>query len=181
MRIFLISILLLTSIYADAGSKLFQLYQDGAYQDACNHGMRTFHPNRKDESFVTLYAFSCLKADYIDRLAVPITVLKNSKEARANATYFSVILMQKKMLFHSLLDKSEIPELRLPTTDHVLSKVFDLYMQDDEKFDHDVHHYKDPSSPERFYRLYVSHKGPVDKMIIEEFYDQMLTDRHILW
>lgn len=181
MRILLLMILLLSSIYADDRSRLYKLYQNEQYDDACNFGMRAFHPNRKDESYVTLYAFSCLKADYIDRLAVPITVLKNSKDARANASYFSVILMQKKMLIHALMDRSDIPDLRLPTTDNVLSKVFDLYMLDREKFDHNVHHYRDLTSPKRTYKLYISHNGPVDKMIIEEFYDTMLTNRHVYW
>jgi len=169
------------TLHANEKQKLYQLYQSENFQDACNYGMHVFHPLRKDESFVSLYAFSCLKADYIDRLAVPITILKHSKEARTNASYFSIVLMQKKMLYHSLMDNSEIPALRLPTTDNVISKVFDLYMQDKEKTEHTIHHYRDPISPKRTYKLYISHNRSVDNMIIEEYYDTMLTNRHVYW
>ena len=64
-------------------------HQDKAYQKACKTGLKVFQKFRNDEEFVSLYAFSCLNADQIDRLAIPISILKNSEEARSNAAYFS--------------------------------------------------------------------------------------------
>lgn len=181
MRTLLLSLLLMASLYPDDRQEIYRLYQNKQYSAACNYGMRTFHPNRKDESFVTLYALSCLEADYIDRLAVPTSILKHSAEARANSAYFSVILMQKKMLYHSLIDKKPIPALRLPSTEHILSKVFDLYSNDSDKQERVVYQYRDKESPKKTYKLYISYNGPLGKMIIEEYYDTMLVKRHVFW
>lgn len=119
--------LLAINLYANTKENMFGQYQNGKFEKACSIGFHDFHANRKDDEFVSLYAFACLKADYIDRLAIPITMLKYSKEARSNSAYFSVILMQKKLLYHALHDNYDISTLKLPTTDYILSKVFDLY------------------------------------------------------
>ena len=124
----LITILLFfTFAYSDTKTDLLQLYNNKEYKAACKLGMDNYGDYTRDEAFISLYAFSCLNADYIDRLAVPISALKYSKEARANAAYFSTVLMQKKLLYHALIDGYPIGSLVLPTTDFVLSKVFDLY------------------------------------------------------
>ena len=91
--------LLTVSLYADLKQEMFTLYQNEKYKNVCNKGFSNLYPNIKDEEFVTLYALSCLKSDYIDRLAIPIAILKQSPEARSNSAYFSVILMQKNLNF----------------------------------------------------------------------------------
>jgi hypothetical protein len=174
-------ILLTTMLQADVKQELFKLYQDQQYKAACSKGLINFHNYRRDEEYVSLYAFSCLKADFIDRLAVPVSVLKYTEEARANAAYFSVILMQKKLLYHALIDGYDLSEVRLPTTDYVLSKVFDLYAQDQEGGKRDVYVYRDPTSPKLSYKLYLTQPGKVKKMVIEEYYDTIMTHRHIYW
>ncbi len=89
-------LLLISSIiiFADVKDDMFNLYQNEKYEDVCNLGHQWLDKNIRDEEFVSLYAFSCLKSDYIDRLSVPIAVLKFSQESRSNSAYFSVILMQ---------------------------------------------------------------------------------------
>lgn len=181
MKVLLSLAIIAVSLFADAKQELFRLYQSRQYKSACHYGMREFHANRKDEAFVSLYAFSCLESDYIDRLAVPASILKYSKDARANAAYFSVIFMQKKMLYHALIDDYDISGLKLPSTDHILSKVFDLYASDTNKHKRDIYLYQDPDSPSITYKLYISQKSRVKKMVIEQYYDTMLEKRHIYW
>ena len=132
MKIFLLLFLSL-SLYADAKQNMFNLYQNKKYEDVCNIGFNNFQYYRQDEEYISLYAFACLKSDYIDRLSIPTAMLKFSREARSNSAYFSVILMQKKLLYHALIDNYDISSLKLPTTDYVLSKVFDLYVKLDVK------------------------------------------------
>lgn len=179
--IILISCFLFNLAYADIKTSLYHLYQDKQYEEACKEGLKVFQQYRKDEEFVSLYAFSCLHADYIDRLAIPISLLKKTEEARSNAAYFSVILMQKKLLYHALLDGYELNELKLPTTDHVLSVVFDLYSKI--RHDRKQNHYMffDKQNEKVSYKLYIKNGGRSKKMVIEEYYDTIMTHRHTYW
>jgi hypothetical protein len=160
---------------------MFTLYQNKKYAKVCSMGFENFGKHKRDEEFVSLYAFSCLKSDYIDRLAVPMAVLKFSEEARANSAYFSVIFMQKKLLYHALLDNYVLSDLKLPTTDYVLSKVFDLYSKLGKHEKRAFYLFEDPKDKKLTYKLYLAKDYKIAKMVIEEYYDTMLLKRHIYW
>jgi len=177
-----ILILLLTlNLYADIKQNMFSLYQNKKYEDVCQIGFDTFKKNKKDEEFVSLYAFACLNSDYIDRLAVPTAVLKVSKESRANSAYFSVILMQKKLLYHALVDNYDLSAFDLPTTDYVLSKVFELYSKLEKHEPRAFYLFEDPNDSKLTYKLYISRDYKLDKIVIEEFYDTITIKRHVYW
>lgn len=182
MRIFvLITALSLNFLYADIKTSIYRLYQDKSYKKACQKGLNVFHKYRKDEEFVSLYAFSCLKADYIDRLSIPIAVLHKTKESRSNAAYFSVILMQKKLLYHSLIDGYRLNALKLPTTDNILSIVYELYSSLENKTKQNSYILKDSKNEKISYKLYIKNSPKAKKMVIEEHYDKIMTHRHIYW
>ena len=180
MKIFL-AIFLAITLYADIKRDMFDLYQNKKYEDVCTMGFDHFKRNKKDEEYVSLYAFACLNSDYIDRLAVPTAVLKLSKESRANSAYFSIILMQKKLLYHALVDNYNLSSFELPTTDYVLSKVFDLYSQIGEHEPRAFYLFEDPEDSKITYKLYLSKDYKLTQMIIEEFYDTIAVKRHIYW
>ena len=169
------------ALSADIKKDLYHLYQDKQYEKACKQGLKVFQKYRKDEEFVSLYAFSCLYADHIDRLAVPISVLKYSEEARSNSAYFAVILMQKKLLYHALVDNYKINTLKLPSTDHVLSIVFDLYSKTDSSRKRSHYTFQDKQNSKISYKLYLKNDTRLKKMVIEEYYDTIMTHRHIYW
>ncbi len=177
----LIAMILTISLYADAKQKMFDLYQNEKFKKVCNVGFNNFKYNTKDEEYISLYAFACLKSDYIDRLSVPIAMLKNSKEARANSAYFSVILMQKKILYHAVVDGYDISELNLPTTDYILSKVFDLYSKLGKHKARTFYLFENENDTKIIYKLYLSKNNNIVKMIIEEFYDNVVIKKHIYW
>lgn len=181
MRFISLFIILLSTSYADIKVSLYHLYQDKQYEEACQEGLKVFNQYRKDEEFVSLYAFSCLKADRIDRLAVPISILNDSKEARSNAAYFSVILMQKQLLLHSLVDGYKLSELKLPKTDHVISNVYELYSKIDNERKRNHYTLIDTKNNKISYKLYISNSNHNKKMVIEEFYDTIMTHRHLYW
>jgi len=160
---------------------MFSLYQNKKYEDVCQIGFDTFKKNKKDEEFVSLYAFACLNSDYIDRLAVPTAVLKVSEEARANSAYFSVILMQKKLLYHALVDNYDLSSFDLPTTDYVLSKVFELYSKLEKHEPREFYLFEDPNDSKLTYKLYISRDYKLDKIVIEEFYDTITIKHHVYW
>ncbi len=166
---------------ADIKTSLYHLYQDKQYDAACKEGLKVFNQNRNDEEFVSLYAFSCLNADHIDRLAIPITLLSHSEESRSNAAYFSVILMQKKLLFHSLMDGYQLQELKLPQTDHIISTVYELYSKLSNERKRTLYSFIDPKNDKVSYKLYIKKSGQEKTMVIEEFYDTIMTHRHEYW
>lgn len=177
----LLVILFSLNLYAITKQDIFHLYQNQEYKRACKLGFNHLVSNSKDEDFISIYAFSCLYSDYIDRLTLPITVLKSSKEARSNAAYFAVILMQKKLLYHAVVDKEQLPNLKLPTTDFILSKVFDLYIQEGKHIPKSLYIFQDPQDKHKSYKLYTIKEKNVNKLIIEELYDKISIQRHTYW
>jgi len=180
MKIIVLIFLTLT-LYANVKQDMFNLYQNKKYEDVCRIGFEHFNRNVKDEEYVSLYAFACLHSDNLDRLAVPIALLKFSKEARSNSAYFSVILMQKKLLYHALNDNYDISALELPTTDYVLSRVFDLYSKLQKHEPRAFYLFEDPNDSKLTYKLYLIKDGKLSKMVIEEYYDTITIKRHIYW
>lgn len=168
-------------LHADAKLETYKLYQDAKYEEACQAGDPLLEQYKNDEEFISLYAFSCLNSDQLDKLSVAITSLKKTPDSRANAAYFSVILMQKQLLMHALTDQYELKPIKLPTTEYVLSTVFDLYSKDTRVKDRRRYNYVDPADTNKSYRLFVTKSGSSPKMIIEEYYDKIMTKRHIYW
>ncbi len=180
MKILLI-LLFSLSLYADIKQDMFNLYQNEKYERVCSMGFDNFKRNKKDDEFVSLYAFACLKSDYIDRLAIPIALLKFSPESRANSAYFSVILMQKKLLYHALIDNYDLSSLNLPTTDYVLSKVFDFYAKLGLHEPRTFYLFEDAKDKKLTYKLYLAKDRRLNKIVIEEFYDTITIKRHVYW
>jgi len=180
MKILLL-ILVWLSLSANIKDKMFNFYQNEKYEKACNLGYSALDTNARDEEYVSLYAFACLKSDYIDRLGMPISLLKFAKESRSNAAYFSVILMQKKLLYHALVDGYDLSELKLPTTNYVLSKIFDLYSKLGKHEARSVYLFDDKNNPKITYKLYLVNDKKLSKMVIEEYYDTISIQRHVYW
>ena len=66
MRHILTAMIFIVSLYADTKTDLFQLFNNKEYKSACKLGMDNYGSYTRDEAFISLYAFSCLNADYID-------------------------------------------------------------------------------------------------------------------
>lgn len=178
---FLLSLLLFINLYADVKQEMLSLFQNNKYEESCNIGFENFKYYKQEDEFLSLYAFSCLQSDFIDRLAIPIALLKYSKEARANSAYFSIILMQKKLLYHALVDEYNLAGLNMPTTDYILSKVFDLYTKLGIHDKRSVYIFDDPQDSKLSYKLYLLKEENLSKMVIEQFYDTIAIKRHIYW
>ncbi len=178
---FLLLLLSASVLYAGADmSKMYSYYQDDSFVKACDFGIKRLSKHKKDNKFISLYAFSCLNANRLDRLALPITLLNQSEEDRKNAAFFSVILMQKKLLIASLKDGMTLSSLKLPTTDHLLSIVFDLYQEAEFKKIQKSYKLQDKNSPRKSYKLYYKSSGSTIKIVIEEYYDTIMKKRYII-
>ncbi len=178
----LTTLMLLTLLtHASQKTKLYKLYNKGDYETVCELGFKHFHQNRYDEAYISLYAYGCLNSDSLDRLATPIVMLKYSKDARANASYFSAILMKKKLLYHALLDNYDLSGIQLPASSYILSKVFDLFVANKSKPVDDIYTLHDPSDEKLHYTLYIDKSERIPKMILEEYKNNILIKRHTYW
>lgn len=167
-----------TALYSDVNQKLFELYQKGMYTEGCNYGYNFFTENRHNEPFVSLLGFSCLKADRIDKLSAVITLLQETPEARSNSAYFALLVMQKKLLMQALYDSKPVVNLKFPTSSHLLSKVFDLYVKNPKSGDR-IKEYQDPSDPRLSYKLYPTQSNGRKSIAVDEYYDRILTIHHV--
>ena len=181
MKKILLLTILCFSLFAGVKEKMFNLYENERYEEVCNIGFSNFGRYSKDEDFLSLYAFGCLKSDFIDRLSLPISLLKYTKEARANSAYFSVILMQKKLLYHALVDNYKLANYKLPTTNYILSKIFDYYTALGEHEPRNFYLFDDKNNPKLSYKLYLVKDSVPYKMVIEEYYDNSLVKKHTYW
>lgn len=181
MKILIIIFIVINSHAYDIKKNMFNLYENKKFKEACNIGYNNFYNNLNDEEYISLYAFACLNIDYIDRLPIAITALRSSKESRSNASYLSIIYMQKKLLYHALLDNYNLTSLNLPTTNHVLSKVFDLYVKLGNHAQQQSYLLKDEKDSRIGYKLYTIKDKYLDKIVIEELYDSLTIAQHIYW
>ena len=115
--------------YALSVETLIQYYKEKNYYDVCQGGLKLFKKIQKDENLLSMYAFSCLYVDKIDRLYLPSMVLGKTAESRHNRAYFSLIIAQKNILVSALVDGEDYEGLNVPNTDYILSRVFNLYFQ----------------------------------------------------
>jgi hypothetical protein len=169
---------LLVSIHANTPSKMLQLYQKGEYNLACDFGANNLPLIENNEAHLSLYAFACLKADRIDRLNTPIILLNQTPEARANASYFSMLVMQKKLLLQSLYDNTSLKSLNFPISSHTLSRVFGFYVKSPQ-IGKNIKEYIDPSNHRTSYKLYATEFNGKKTIAIDEYYDKILTIHHI--
>ncbi len=177
----LLALIVALSLYAGTKQEMLKLYQDEKFKTTCNIGFNNLKRYTKDEEFLSIYAFACLKSDFIDRLSIPTALLKYSQEARSNSAYFSIILMQKKLLYHALIDNYDISGLNLPTTDHVLSKVFDFYTKLGVTSQKPFYLFKDTENKNISYKLYIIKGTKLDKMVIEELDNNKVINKHTYW
>lgn len=168
---------LLTFGFSGTIEPLYSHYQKGEYQEACDYG--TYHLKKIDynEPALSLYAFACLKADRIDQLNYPISKLSQSQEARTNASYFSLLVMQKKLLLQALYDHYSLKPLKLPSSSHLLSKIFLKYQRDPQQ-KNEIKEYIDSINPRLSYKLYKLDVNGQKTIAIDEYYDKILTLHH---
>ncbi|WP_281950830.1 hypothetical protein [Nitrosophilus kaiyonis] len=183
MRYLFIIAIFLTSLFSKniTINDLIKYYKDENYKKVCTKGILIFEKIKKDEKLVTMYALSCLKSDYIDRLAVPIVILKNSKEARANAAYFSTILAQKKLLYHALIDNIDISGLIFPKTDHIISKIFTLFVEKKYIFSDNTYIFNETDEKDIIYKLFLEKDKKPIKMVILKIKKGKIVETHKFW
>ena len=95
------------------------------YDEVCDKGIALYYGGYTDENFVSLVGVSCAKVDRINLLGMLQRSLVNSKSSRENASYFSTLILQKRLIYQFMIDDVDVGNLTLPTSTHLLSRVFE--------------------------------------------------------
>ena len=162
----------------DVNQKLFALYQQGEYAQACQYGHTYFAKGQHAEPFVAMLGFACLKADEIDRLTPLIPFLSQNTQSRSNSSYFALLVMQKRLLLQALYDQKSLKGLAFPRSSHLLSRIFERYLRDPQAGAM-VKSYADTTNPRQSYQLYIMRMNNQPVLVIDEFYDKILTVHHV--
>ena len=120
----LIVLLIPFFLYASSYNRLLIDYKEAKYKSACKRGIKLFRKGEKNEKILSLIGDSCARCDYINILGEIQKYQKKSKDARENASYFTTLVLQKRLIFQFMHDDLDLSNLKLPKTSHILSKVF---------------------------------------------------------
>jgi len=168
-----------TFLFSSNLSKLYKLYEKQEYVKACDYGLKYYRKNKKNEKYLTLYGLACIETNKLSRIALPMMHLTKSKDARANASYFGTILLQKQLLLQVLIDKKEIFDLHLPKTNFVLSKIFSLFIKKEYSFKNDIYTFIDAVNSDVYYKLYIEkNKKNKTYMILDIYTNDKFSKRY---
>lgn len=167
----------LSSLYSSNLSTLYNYYTHQEYDKGCDYAMKYYNKNRDNEKFVTLYGLSCLETNNIHRIATPMIVLKDTKASRENASYFGTILLQKQLLKQAILDNKPLGDLRLPKTNFVLSKIFNLFVKKRYILKDGVYRLIDSENKNIKYQVYME-KDNRNYMIIDIYQNDKFIKRY---
>jgi hypothetical protein len=104
--------------------KYYYKHNYSDYKKACQIGKKIVYGGERDEKILSLIGVACMRADYIDMLSIIQSRLYQSEKARKNATVFSSLILQKRLIYQFLYDDVDLSTLALPISNHPLSKTF---------------------------------------------------------
>jgi len=160
-------------------SDIYKLYEKQEYEEGCDYGAKYYTKNIDNEKYLTFYGLSCLETNSLNRLAQPMVKLGETKELRETASYFATILLQKQLMRQFLLDGKELGNLKLPKTDFVLSRIFNLFVKKEYKLKEETYILTDIDKNSIRYEVYIKEsKKNKNYMIIDIYHNDKFTKRY---
>ncbi|MBE0491993.1 MAG: hypothetical protein IBX44_07060 [Sulfurospirillum sp.] len=136
MRSILLAIVISASLFAYEKDDIINDYEEGNFKQVCLQSASYYKNNGKNERLLSMIGDACLKSDFINPLGYIAKNLLSTPDYRQNASYFTTILLHKKLLYQFINDGIDLSNIRLPKTQHILSLVFEhIVMQDFSKID----------------------------------------------
>ena len=164
----------LSSLYAYSYNDLLKDYEAKNYEKVCSDGSVFLIRNDKNEQILTAIGDACARVDAINPLGNVSKNLISTKEYRESGSYFATLVLQKKLIYQFMLDNINLKELKLPRTNHVLSRVFEQLSKGNYEM---VEKRIEITTPEMNYVLWLSDDDP-KKVYIDENKDGKLVKRH---
>lgn len=153
--------------------------QIGQYNRICQENVRNFFIAEQNEAIANTYAKACLKMDKINELIVPIVMLYKTTAARENASLYSTILFQKKMLYLAVVDNVDISYIRTPKINYILSEIFDKFVE--KKFSKTENRYEFVLDSGNRAELFVKDENDIKKMVLAIYEDGKISQMKTYW
>jgi len=149
-----------------------QEYLNKNFEKICKYGVYHIKEIKNNDDLLSLVGFSCIKSDNIIYLPAIVNLLKNSKKARLNSIYFSIIFLEKKLLISYVLDGIDISYYRFPLTDYPLSIVINNIINKTFKKENNliIISYKN--------KIYKVYKSKDNKVFIDVYQNNQLIQSH---
>ena len=179
MKILSILVFAIVSLFAVSIDDVRNWDQIGPYNRICQESVRNLFIEEQNDALANMYAKACLKMDKVNELVVPTVMLYKTKEARENASLYSTIIFQKKMLYLALCDGVDISYIRTPKINYILSEIFDKFTERAyvKKSDTYVFTLENGERAE----LFIKEEEGVKKMVIAIYAGDKLSSIKIYW
>ncbi len=149
--------------------EIISSYKNEQYWKTCSKCSLFINRYENNGDFLNFCAFSCLKADNLDKIYPFAKRLKNSPSDRKNALFFMTILYQKELLLNSILDKIDISFVKLPKTNYILSDIFTKYVNKNYIKKDNAYIFRDDENPFITYKLTVNKIDGENRLILKTF------------
>ncbi|ACZ12429.1 hypothetical protein [Sulfurospirillum deleyianum] len=169
-----VSVFVCHSLYAYSYNDVLKDYQAKRYEKVCSDGAEFYLKNERNEQILVAIGDACAKVDAIQPLSYISKNLISTKEYRESASYFTTLMLQKKLIYQFMHDAINLKELLLPRTDHVLSRVFEELSKGNYKV---VEKRIEIGTPQMNYLLWLSDDEP-KRVYIDEHKEGKLVQRH---
>ena len=161
-------------LHAYSYSEILKDYEAKNYEKICSQGSSLLSGNEKNENILIAIGDACAKIDAINPLGNVVKNLISTESYRESGSYFATLILQRKLIYQFMHDKINLKELRLPRTEHVLSRVFEElakgnYTEKEKRIE--------IKTPELEYLLWLSNDNP-KKVYIDELKNGKLVHRH---
>jgi hypothetical protein len=180
-RIVLVTLFLSFTLFASDYDNVKKYYENKDYRAACLKAGEIYNDYSDDEDFLSIYAYSCLESDMVNRLVLPIIKLHQTTQARENAAYFATILYQKKLLYHALVDDVDISYVNLPKTKYILSKIFNRFVSGNYNYTNGAYWFIDEEDNSISYKLTAEEHQKVQKIFIRTYKDGQVIKVRMYW
>ncbi|MDX1808106.1 MAG: hypothetical protein R3331_01070 [Sulfurospirillaceae bacterium] len=180
-NILLIILLLSTFLSADDLNDLKTQFLNKQYAQVCSKSVVLYTKYKHDDSFLNIFAVSCLNSDMINKMMVPIIKLYKTKENRENAAYFATVLYEKKLLYYALIDHVDISYVNLPKTNYILSIIFDKYVKGKYTQKENSYWFNDDKDKNLKYKLSVEEKNGVKKIYLRTLKNDTVIKTRVYW
>ena len=105
--------------------RIVSLYKQGEFGQVCKAGMVRYYAGNDEPHFAAMVGMACAKVDEINPLGALQRNLVDTPALRSTATYFSTLVLVKRLLYQHFIDGIALDGYVLPKYDHVLSIVYD--------------------------------------------------------
>lgn len=179
MKILSILAFAIVSLFAVSIDDVRNWDQIGQYNRICQESVRNLFIEEQNDALANMYAKACLKMDKVNELVVPTVMLYKTKEARENASLYSTIIFQKKMLYLALCDGVDISYIRTPKINYILSEIFDKFTEKAYVKKSDTYVFT-LESGERA-ELFIKEEEEIKKMVVALYTGDKLSSIKIYW